>query len=168
MFFVGDKVRNSMRERDGIVEGFKNDTLLLINYGNGPEVTSPKNVVLLKPVHSSLGSLLLAGGELPALDESETPTYDELVFSWKLVDSVRVHAPARIEKSVKELFTRLGVSYPPDWRGTAFGARGGTEEQRTIASTVVLKDGRIFNSLGLTLRLLSEGREFGWTVTKSA
>ena len=75
---------------------------------------------------------------------------------------------ARIEKSVKELFTRLGVSYPPDWRGTAFGARGGTEEQRTIASTVVLKDGRIFNSLGLTLRLLSEGREFGWTVTKSA
>ena len=168
MFFVGDKVKNTMRDREGVVEGFKNDTLLLVNYGSGPEVTSLKNVVLMKPIHTSLGNLLLAGEELPPLDEREMPTYDELLPSWELVESVRVHAPARIEAGVKELFARLGISYPPDWRGTAFGTRGGIEEQRTLASTVVLKDGRVFNSLGLTLRLLSEGQDFGWTITKSA
>jgi hypothetical protein len=168
MFFVGDKVKNSMREREGVVEGFKSDSLLLVNYGNGPEVTSLKNIILVKPVHTSLGSQLLAGAELPTLNESEASYYDELLHSWGLVDSVRVHAPSRIEKGVKEIFSRLGISYPPDWRGTKKGTRGGTEEQRTVASTVVLKDGRVFNSLGLTLRLLSDGQEFGWTVTKSA
>jgi hypothetical protein len=50
MFFVGDKVKNSMRDRSGVVEGFKNDSLLFVNYGNGPEVTSPKNLVLLSKV----------------------------------------------------------------------------------------------------------------------
>lgn len=50
MFFVGDKVKNLMRDRSGVVEGFKSDTLLFVNYGNGPEVTSPKNLELLSKV----------------------------------------------------------------------------------------------------------------------
>ena len=116
----------------------------------------------------SLGNLLLAGEALPPLTTEEAPTFTELLHAWSLVESVRVLAPARIEDAVKRLFDRLGIEYPGDWRGTEFGKRGGTEEQRTLASTVVLKDGRTFNSLRLTLQLLSEGRAEGWRVTKSA
>jgi hypothetical protein len=125
-------------------------------------------LVVPKPPRTSLGTQLFEGGALPPLTVDETPTFVELLHAWELVESVRVLAPARIENAAKQLFDRLGIEYPSDWRGTSFGLRGGTEEQRTIASTVTLKDGRTFNSLRLTLRLLSDGRSEGWKVTKSA
>jgi len=45
LFFIGDKVRNTMREADGVVSGMKGD-LVLVDYGRGPAVTSSQYLVL--------------------------------------------------------------------------------------------------------------------------
>jgi hypothetical protein len=122
----------------------------------------------------SLGTRLLADihTTLDALDpltEDETPLFSELLTRFDIVESVRVLAPARLEDDARNLFDRFGISYPLDWRGTERGKRkADAQEQRSLAAVVILKDGRHFNNLGLTLRLLSEGKEFGWVVTKTA
>lgn len=46
-FLIGDKVKHVVREREGVVEGFKTETLLFVNYGNGPETVSRTNLLLL-------------------------------------------------------------------------------------------------------------------------
>jgi len=46
-FLIGDKVKHVTRGREGVVEAFKNETLALVNFGNGPEVASFTNLVLL-------------------------------------------------------------------------------------------------------------------------
>jgi hypothetical protein len=117
----------------------------------------------------SLSTRLLEEELLPALTEEGIPTFNELLPRWDLVESVRVLAPGRVEEKSKGLFDRLGIVYPSGWRGTVRGKRkADAQEQRTLAATVVLKDGRHFNDLGMTLWLLSRGQSFGWKVTKEA
>ena len=48
-FVIGDKVRNTMRDREGVIRGFENEKLALVDYGQGPEKASVGNLVLLKP-----------------------------------------------------------------------------------------------------------------------
>ena len=121
------------------------------------------------PPKKSLSVSLLDGDALPPLTEEETPLFSELVAQWGLVESVRVHGSASIEDEARGLFKRLGIDHPTGWRGTERGKRvAGAEKQYALAATVRLRDGRHFNNLGLTLRLLSEGREFGWRITKLA
>jgi hypothetical protein len=101
---------------------------------------------------------------------------------------VRIICPARLEGFARQMFDREGVSYPENWRGTEFGKRGGTEEQRGISATVsiprgVLSNGLmlaleatgakikdnfvVFNNFEYTMKLLVDGRAYGWRITKS-
>src|SRR5271154_641971 len=51
-FITGDRVRNTMREREGVVLGFETETLALVDYGQGPEKASVRNLTLLAPKHT--------------------------------------------------------------------------------------------------------------------
>ncbi len=46
-FLQGDKVKNTMREREGVVVGMETETLALVDYGRGPEKASVKNLELV-------------------------------------------------------------------------------------------------------------------------
>lgn len=100
MFFVGDKVKNTMRDREGVVEGFKNDTLLLVNYGSGPEVTSPKNLALL----SKVTDVRLALKQDPALVQ-------QFAEIFKPVGRIMISCQAsRIDKLANDLSAVSGLS----------------------------------------------------------
>ena len=126
--------------------------------------------------------LSTTAGELPAVD------IELLSPAVATVSDVRVIAPGRLEDEARQLFDRLGIIYPEGWRGTAFGKRGGTEEQRSLSAVVSIpvesltsglvlaleatgakiRDGIVsINNFEYALQLLVSGREVGWRITKN-
>ena len=39
---IGDRVQNTMRDREGYICGFEDETMALVDYGRGPEISSVK------------------------------------------------------------------------------------------------------------------------------
>ena len=126
--------------------------------------------------------LSTTAGELPAVD------IELLSTAIATVSDVRVIAPGRLEDEARQLFDRLGIIYPEGWRGTEFGKRGGTEEQRSLSAVVSIpvesltsglvlaleatgakiRDGIVsINNFEYALQLLVSGREVGWRITKN-
>lgn len=83
------------------------------------------------------------------------------------VQKVRVLASELREGEARDLFTRLGIDFPGDWRGCAKGKRGGHTAMWGISAVVTFKDGHKVNDARLILRTLSEGRAQGWRITES-
>lgn len=84
------------------------------------------------------------------------------------VKKVRIIASEELQDRAIELFDRLDIDFPSDWRGTKRGKRGGSTVQFGISGSVTFKDGRPpVNDAWLILRTLSEGRARGWRITES-
>jgi hypothetical protein len=130
----------------------------------GPRVPEAVAKIVLK--RYSTTEYILAGS-FPLLSEDAKALFDELLTNPQAAKSVRVHAPGRFEQVVRDFFDNNFIDYPLHWRGTIFGKNGGCEEQRSVAATITLIDGRKIHNVGLALRLLTEGKIYGWRITES-
>jgi hypothetical protein len=193
----GDKVNNTMRGRTGIIVSFPQapTAACTVDYGDGkgPSVTTKAYLELLKPVRVPTWQrrLGIRVSDCPPVSERL------LVPGIARVSKVRTPCPEKWEVSCREMFDREGVSYPHDWRGTKLGKRkADAEEQRSISATVwiplevvseellhdltvvpfgeageplgkVKDDFVVFNNFEYTMKLLVDGKVYGWRITES-
>lgn len=120
-----------------------------------------------------------------------------LVPGIALASKVRVICPERLEVKCRDMFDREGAVYPSTWRGCILGKRKeNAKEMYSISATVwiplssvseelihdltavpfgeegkplgtVKDDFVVFNNFEYTMKLLVDGKAFGWRITES-
>jgi len=182
-FNIGDKVRN-LSDREGIILSISDPTAS-VNYGGIVADTSLKYLTLVKAAAIPLWKKQVGthAHSLPSVDaELLNPSVSK-------GSRIRIYCDMEHEEDARQLFDREGVVYPSDWRGTEGGKHGGLTRQRSLSAHVSiprrnLSDGLVlgleathgakasgdfieFNGFDYILKLLVDGKPFGWRITAS-
>lgn len=132
---IGDRVQNTMRDREGYICGFEDETMALVDYGRGPEISSVKYLKTLGRAPSSLAIKRVKQTREERLRRAEVVSDDFLEYLRAVGVSIRVYCAEEHIGLLADMLEHNGANLSSGFEPSDTHSRGG--EYRPYAPGII-------------------------------